>query len=112
MPSVEQLKLALLEHGPLVVLVHVDDAFLGYKGGVFNERDPGAVNHAGLLTGWDDGKHAWRIQNSWGTEWGEQGLMWIDRESNHVGQYAAWIDAPLPFNRETLTTEPPKRKTQ
>jgi cathepsin L len=108
-PSVGQLKLALLEHGPLVVLVHVDDAFLGYKEGVFNERDPGGVNHAVLLTGWDDGKHAWRIQNSWGEQWGEKGFMWIDWESNNVGQYAAWIDAPLSYFDKPLTDEPAKK---
>lgn len=111
-PSVEQLKLALLEHGPLVVLVHVDDAFLAYKGGVYNEHNQGAVNHAVLLTGWDDGKRAWRIQNSWGEQWGENGLMWIDRNSNNIGQYAAWIDAPISYFDEPLSSKPAKRKPQ
>jgi hypothetical protein len=112
MPSVEQLKLALLEHGPLVVLVHVDDAFLGYRGGVFNEHNQGGVNHAILLTGWDNDQHAWRIQNSWGEQWGENGFMWIDWQSNNVGQYAAWIEAPLSYFDETLSTKPDKRRTK
>lgn len=96
-PSVQQMKTALLEHGPLVVLVHVDDGFLVYKSGVFNERKSRTVNHAVLLTGWDDAKRAWRIQNSWGKEWGEGGFMWIEWESNNIGQYAAWVEVPSLF---------------
>jgi cathepsin L len=94
-PAVEQLKEALLEHGPLVALVRINDKFVKYKKGVFNERDGGAVNHAILLTGWDDNKKAWRIQNSWGDRWGEKGFMWIRYDSNSIGQYAAWIEGPI-----------------
>jgi hypothetical protein len=94
-PTVKQLKEALLEHGPLVVLVHIDKLFVRYKKGVFNENDEGAVNHAILLTGWDDNKKAWHLQNSWGERWGEKGFMWIRYNSNNVGQYAAWIEGPI-----------------
>jgi hypothetical protein len=97
-PAVKQLKEALLEHGPLVVLVRADDAFLAYKGGVFNERNSGAVNHAVLLVGWDDSQRAWIIQNSWGKQWGEDGFMKIEWGSNNIGQYAAWIEAPVDLN--------------
>lgn len=94
LPSVKQLKEALLEHGPLTVLVHMDDPFKAYKGGVFNERNTRMVNHAVLLLGWDDGKKAWLLLNSWGTQWGEEGYMWIAWGSNNVGMYAAWIEVP------------------
>jgi cathepsin L len=101
-PSVLQLKTALLEHGPLVVLVHVTDAFKAYRGGVFNERKRGEVNHAVTLIGWDDSNKAWLLQNSWGDNWGTKinlqgsdlgGFMWIAWNSNSVGKYAAWLDA-------------------
>ena len=94
LPSVKQLKEALLEHGPLAVLVHIDEPFQAYKGGVFNEHNPYDVNHAVLLLGWDDGKKAWLLLNSWGTQWGEGGYMWIAWGSNKVGKYAAWIEVP------------------
>jgi cathepsin L len=101
-----QLKQALLEHGPLVVLVHMDNAFKAYKGGVFNERSQGKVNHAVVLLGWDDTKRAWLIQNSYGNKWGTKmidepwaiaGYMWIEWESNGIGQFAAWVDAYIDF---------------
>jgi cathepsin L len=94
LPSVTQLKAALVEHGPLVVLIRIDEALKAYKGGVFNERNPGTVNHAVLLLGWDDSKKAWLLLNSWGTEWGEMGYMRIAWGSNNVGMYAAWIEVP------------------
>ena len=39
------------------------------------------VDHAVLLTGWgeDGGKKYWRVQNSWGPQWGEQGTFRIRR---------------------------------
>ncbi len=91
-PSVEQLKVALLEHGPLVALVYMDKFFQGYQNGVFNEQNQTEVNHAVLLTGWDDEKQAWRIQNSFGLEWGEAGHMWIAWGSHSIGKYAAWLE--------------------
>lgn len=94
LPSVNQLKAALLEHGPLAVLIRIDEPLKAYKGGVFNERNLGTVNHAVLMLGWDDRKKAWLILNSWGTQWGEDGYMWIAWGSNNVGMYAAWIEVP------------------
>ena len=94
LPSVNQLKAALLEHGPLAVLIRIDEPLKAYKGGVFNERNPGTVNHAVLMLGWDDRKKAWLILNSWGTQWGEDGYAWVAWGSNSVGMYAAWIEVP------------------
>jgi cathepsin L len=96
MPSVEALKKGLLEHGPLAIAVNATDLFLAYHSGVFNEHDPGQINHAVLLVGWDDSKGsrgAWRIKNSWTTRWGEHGFMWIEYGSNKVGYRAAWVNA-------------------
>jgi len=93
LPTVEQLKKALIEHGPLVAPIFYDDCLAKYKGGVFNEQDLGMINHVVLLTGWDDTKGAWRIKNSWGKDWGDKGFAWIKYGSNNIGVFAAWIDA-------------------
>ena len=49
------------------------------------------VDHAVLLTGWgeDNGKKYWRVQNSWGPQWGEQGTFRIRRG---VDECAAKLD--------------------
>lgn len=93
-PTVNQLKAALCEHGALAIALRATSAFQGYTSGVFNQNDTGPVNHAVTLVGWDDTKQAWRIKNSWGTGWGESGYMWIKYTSNKVGYAAAWVDAP------------------
>lgn len=91
MPTVEQLKAALVEHGPLAVTINADHCFTSYKGGVFNGRKKYTPNHVLVLIGWDDDKRAWLVKNSWGEEWGEAGFGWVEYGSNNIGLYAAWI---------------------
>jgi hypothetical protein len=92
-PTVEQLKTALIEHGPLAAPIIYDDCLSIYRGGIFNENRSGKINHVVLLLGWDDAKSAWLIMNSWGEDWGEKGFGWIRYASNRFGSFAAWIDA-------------------
>ena len=94
-PTVESLKAALCEYGPLAVAVEVTHAFQAYTGGVFNEQSNGNVNHGVTLIGWDDSKEAWQIKNSWGTGWGESGFMWIAYNSNSIGYGASWVQADV-----------------
>ena len=101
LPSVADIKATLVSRGPLAVDVLTTPKFIAYKGGYFNEPNPPNPNHvvtdhAVLLVGWDDsrGPHgAWKIKNTWGSDWGEQGFMWIDYASNYVGMHAAWVRA-------------------
>ncbi|MBK6749838.1 MAG: Cathepsin L [Acidobacteria bacterium] len=104
MPTVAELKNALVQYGPIAVGLWVTDDFQAYTGGVFEEwRAPGAVvdgltvqsdgslmgpyegqtvyaaNHIVLLVGWDDSKGAWLIKNSWGTGWGEKAGFGTER---------------------------------
>jgi hypothetical protein len=92
-PSIDALKRALCEYGPLAVAVAVTPAFQAYKSGVFNESSNANINHGVTLVGWDDSKEAWRIKNSWGTGWGESGFMWIAYGCNKIGYAASWVQA-------------------
>jgi C1A family cysteine protease len=89
-PTVQELKDAVVAHGPVVATVRVTPAFQNYAGGVFDERDPGAVNHAVTIMGWDDGRSAFHVLNSWGTGWGEDGYIWIKYGANRIGSYGVW----------------------
>lgn len=93
LPSVEQLKTALIEHGPLVAPMVFDNCLLRYKSGVFNEKTRGKIGHVVLIIGWDDAKQAWLVKNSWGENWGEKGFGWIRYGSNDIGLFAAWIES-------------------
>jgi cathepsin L len=97
-PTPRQLKQALVDHGPLIVNVHVSPAFQRHKGGVFREavapRKDRPTSHILLLVGWDDKKGragAWKVQNSWGDAWCEEGFMWIEYGSNNIGHSACWL---------------------
>ena len=41
------------------------------------------LNHAVMVVGYRSGK-GWRIKNSWGSDWGEEGYAWI-AEGNTCG---------------------------
>jgi C1A family cysteine protease len=94
-PSVDQIKQAIYDYGPISAAVYVDTAFHTYTGGVFTNQGSGQVNHAIALVGWDDnqGKDGvWILKNSWGTGWGENGYMRIEYGANNVGYSACFID--------------------
>ncbi len=90
-PGVAQIKAALCKYGPVSGSVEATDAFTMYKSGVFDEMSAGKTNHAIMLVGWDDARGAWLLRNSWGTDWGEGGYMWIKYGSNSVGKTASWV---------------------
>jgi cathepsin K len=95
--SVADIKAAICKYGPIAASVQVTNLFQNYTNGVFfefasNYASPSS-NHAITLVGWDDDKGAWLMKNSWGTDWGEDGYMWIKYNSNNIGRRAAWIIA-------------------
>ncbi len=99
-PTAPQMKQAICDHGAISVAVRATDLFQAYKSGVFDESDPGAINHAVVLVGWDDARQAWLLKNSWSKVWGIDGYMWIKYTSNSIGYAAAWVDAASPVTIE------------
>lgn len=96
-PTVDAIKQALLEYGPISVGVTVNDAFAFYQNGVFNSNSSEEINHAVVLVGWDDtlGTHGvWILRNSWGTSWGLSGYMYIEYGCSSVGLGACYIEYP------------------
>ncbi len=98
--SVDEIQQAICDHGPVVMAFASTPAFQAYSSGIFNEQDPRWVNHGMTIVGWDDrardpqGGGYWIVKNSWGTDWGEDGYARIDYNSNKVGYWARWYDAP------------------
>jgi len=91
--SIDSIKNAIYNYGGVNVALYVDHTFQAYTGGVMNKcaKNPRWTNHMVLLMGWDDSKGAWRLKNSWGTGWGEQGFMWIKYNCNLVGYGASYV---------------------
>jgi len=84
MNQYQPLLLALYEKGPVAVSVDASMWSL-YSTGIFNSCEKDAViNHAVTLIGWgaQSDKKYWTIQNSWGSAWGENGLVRLLRHDN------------------------------
>jgi hypothetical protein len=94
--SVDQIKQAIYDHGPVSVGVHAGfPPFGAYSGGVFNACEWGVVDHAVVLVGWDDNQGpegVWILRNSWGPTWGENGYMRIPYGCCWVGEAAAYVN--------------------
>ncbi|CDR97544.1 cysteine protease 2, putative [Babesia bigemina] len=74
----------LLVRAPTVVYVAFTEDLFHYSGGVYNGECPEEqLNHAVLLVG--EGydatvkKRYWLIKNSWGSDWGEDGFIRLER---------------------------------
>lgn len=93
--SVDAMKRAIVEHGPIASGIYAGVSFAAYNGGVFNVDAPNAPNHSVVIFGWDDNRGvngAWRIRNGWGTDWGEDGYMWIGYGMSSIGFGACYVD--------------------
>ena len=85
---------ALVRLGPLSNCIDAS-AMMHYSSGVDDpvstgpdrQCEDGHTNHAVLIVGYgvDRGKPYWKIKNSWGTAWGEQGFYRVVRGENKCG---------------------------
>jgi len=72
------------EELPLIVGLEVGMDFMQVRGdGVYRfpntKTEPSG--HAMTIIGYNKGKRAFRLANSWGTEWGDKGFVWIEENS-------------------------------
>lgn len=90
-PTIEQLKQAIYTYGPVWAEVTVGNNFNSYHSGILTQSDPGEVNHAIVLVGWNDSTESFVLRNSWGPGWGEQGYMRIKYGISRVGEHATYM---------------------
>jgi C1A family cysteine protease len=98
-PTVDDIKNALFEYGPLPTTLDVYTDFFSYRSGIYSLA-PGCCSdsktcpdchyeggHAVLIVGYDDEEEFFIVKNSWGTGWGESGYFRIDYSqlTNEVG---------------------------
>jgi len=91
----EPLMRALAETGPAAVSVAAGGTWFSYEEGIFNGCGKDAViDHAVVAIGYGEekGNTFWTIQNSWGSDWGEEGIIRLER---HVkGDYCGMNNDP------------------
>jgi hypothetical protein len=87
----------LAHRGPLLVTLVLPENLdlLFYRGGVYRPSCDTFVlegGHSCVVVGYDDDRQAWKIQNSWGTDWGEQGYLWVAYGAGYLESQMIGID--------------------
>lgn len=80
----DALKSAVAQH-PVSIAIEADElSFRFYHSGILDGHCGDKLDHGVLLVGYgsDDGMDWWKVKNSWGTEWGEDGYVKICRNCN------------------------------
>jgi len=78
----------LVQYGPLSVCLDAGPMQY-YQGGIDDppDCDPDAIDHCVTMVGYgvDNGTPFWKIKNSWGTDWGENGFYRLIRGTGACG---------------------------
>ena len=86
---------------PVSVAIEADQPnFQFYKSGVFDATCGTQLDHGVLVVGYDsdNGKPYWIVKNSWGTGWGNNGYIWMAKNTkNPEGQCGIAMQPSFPL---------------
>lgn len=94
--SESSIKKLLHDKHPVIIGIETSPEFMGARGQYIwrNSSKPAGGQHgrhAVVIIGYDDSKGAFKIQNSWGTKWGDEGYGWIAYDHLPRAVFEAYI---------------------
>jgi len=75
--------MAAVAEGPVSIAIEADQkSFQFYKTGVLSEACGVKLDHGVLVVGYGemDGQRYWKVKNSWGESWGDDGYVYLCRD--------------------------------
>lgn len=84
---------------PVSIGIEADQvAFQLYSGGVLTKKCGSKLDHGVLLVGYgtDHGVDYWKVKNSWGPSWGEEGYIRMQRGNSTDGECGVKLMASYP----------------
>jgi len=90
------LAVASYANGPLSICVDAE-TWQNYNGGILKRNCGTALDHCVQLVGWgvQSGTEYWIVRNSWNTDWGLSGYIWIEKNSGKdlcgITEEATWV---------------------
>ncbi len=94
-PGDTVLKQQVYDNGPVTVAMDMYSDFYTYDAGIYRHTTGGVPDGSTMVTvvGWglDAGTEYWIAKNSWGTWWGEDGYIRIDRASRGGCNFASYV---------------------
>eukprot|EP00350_Pseudokeronopsis_sp_OXSARD2_P007822 CAMPEP_0170540138 /NCGR_PEP_ID=MMETSP0211-20121228/157_1 /TAXON_ID=311385 /ORGANISM="Pseudokeronopsis sp., Strain OXSARD2" /LENGTH=323 /DNA_ID=CAMNT_0010842427 /DNA_START=24 /DNA_END=995 /DNA_ORIENTATION=- len=97
----EQDLLEALAVRPVSVAIQANQlAFQGYKSGIIDAKCGNRLDHGVLLAvgyGTDNGQKYYKVKNSWGPKWGEDGYVRIARNGDGDGMCGIQMQASFPY---------------
>eukprot|EP00178_Gracilaria_changii_P004920 TRINITY_DN17995_c1_g1_i2.p1 TRINITY_DN17995_c1_g1~~TRINITY_DN17995_c1_g1_i2.p1 ORF type:complete len:104 (+),score=13.96 TRINITY_DN17995_c1_g1_i2:26-313(+) len=91
---------AAIAQQPVSIAIEADQfAFQYYSGGVLTGSCGTNLDHGVLAVGYgtDNGTKFWKVKNSWGPSWGEEGYIRIERvDGTAAGKCGIALSASYP----------------
>ncbi len=118
--KLDDVKGELASGNPVVIGMLLPPSFMKFKGDAnYDDVVQSPDAHAMAVVGYDDSRRAFRLINSWGTAWGDNGYAWVSYRAFQADvreAYAARVanappPAPLPSPPKPIVVvvvEPPK----
>merc|ERR1712159_234190 len=81
--------MAAVQQGPVSVAIEAGQSgFQHYSSGIFSGSCGTALDHGVLVVGYgtDGGNDYWKVKNSWGTTWGDQGYIRMKKSCSATGR--------------------------
>jgi len=103
--DIETIKVYLIEKGPLSVAIGMGQDFGGsFDGnGIYRCSDDNDVNHAVVITGYNETDDYWIVKNSWGSGWIDEGYFKVGYGECAIETMVYYANHTAGVNCKTLT---------